>query len=142
MFVLITNENTGNADKSVAKEQIEFERFFGIRRDRERALVEPGPVKAGHKFAHSGVVRPHHYDTRCMLAILIREPISQALRFITTAKNVLIYIDFLINNSACYYYDGICGGVSGEANLTNIKDVPSHDRQSLMVPLNATIRYV
>ena len=76
----------GSAEKSVDKEQIEFERFFGVRRDRARSAffehAAQKPAKAGHKFAHSILAPRRHYDTRCMVAVLIREPLSQALRYL------------------------------------------------------------
>jgi hypothetical protein len=112
-----------NADGPIDEELADFERFFGLRMDIER-VYPPGATKTvhpGQRFFGS-LPSVHHFDRICAVAFITRAPLPQSV-------------------SACFYYDGICGGGAGEAALERVLDLPSSHPQSIAVPLNATLRW-
>jgi hypothetical protein len=120
--VIRNQEKPGRADANVEHDELVFQRFFGVRRDKKHHGARHHEPPVGHRLAVWLNPTHHHYDTHCLLHVQVREPLNQAL-------------------SACHYYPKICGGGHGEVNASAVRDVPSSSKHSIMVPFNATARW-
>lgn len=112
----VVNHNVSGPAESFAAELEELQRFFGLRMDIDRHVPPNAStgVRFGQRFFDSAPSR-HHHDQHCDVLVILRSALPVAA-------------------SCCHYYR-LC------AKASNFLDVPSDEPHSLMVPLNATLRW-